>query len=318
MFIKRAILALFYSLLIISSISNSVLTVGSYQSREERDNIIQRRPTVRTVDDNFIIETPRNRNITLSPGDGGFVRIGNTVIDPSGSYQNTQQPVKVVPGAPGQRGLQGPQGPKGDQGSPDTSTDIVAKLKSAGIDLSGLLEEVKALRQKTEELEKYSFKGTYPALLEFYNNKYGSGFSGKEFGRSGVMVMTEGGGILLGQHITASGLNSGTSYAITFYLESSHTEKTSIAVEVAGSDQTQIYIDNKLAINCGDGDATFDACKFSIPSGKFKLTLVCSDKSDVLESIGFDANWLAYNNLRIDWSSLNKVLRNLPNTKRKK
>ena len=272
-----------------------ILTIFSTAHGFYNDNIIQTRPTLRTVADNIIIETPRNRNITLTPGEGGFVKIGDAVIYPEA--------------VSGQRGL---QGPKGAQGSPDSSADIIAKLKSAGIDLNFLINEVKALKEKTEELEMYSLKGTYPALLEFYNNKYGSGVSGKELGRSGVMIMTEGGGVLLGQHITASGLESGTSYAITFYLESALTETASITAQVAGSDLTQIYINNKLAIDCGDGDATFDSCRFSIPPGKFKLTLVCSDKSDVLESIGFGADWLAYNDLRIDWSTMNKVLRNLP------
>ena len=41
---------------------------------------MQRRPTIRTENDNFVLETPRNRNITLNPGPGGFVRIGNTII----------------------------------------------------------------------------------------------------------------------------------------------------------------------------------------------------------------------------------------------
>lgn len=55
--------------------------------RDERDNIVQRRPTIRTENDNFILETPPNRNITLSPGQNGYVKIGDTIIDPNMSYQ---------------------------------------------------------------------------------------------------------------------------------------------------------------------------------------------------------------------------------------
>ena len=55
--------------------------------RDERDNIVQRRPTIRTENDNFILETPWMRNITLSPGQGGYVKIGNTIIDPDLPYQ---------------------------------------------------------------------------------------------------------------------------------------------------------------------------------------------------------------------------------------
>ena len=65
--------------------STNRYTVNGY--RDERDNIVQRRPTIRTENDNFILETPRNRNITLSPGQGGYVRIGNTIIDPNVPYQ---------------------------------------------------------------------------------------------------------------------------------------------------------------------------------------------------------------------------------------
>lgn len=53
-------------------------TLNGY--RDDRDDIVQRRPTIRTENDNFILETPKNRNITLSPGPGGFVKIGNTII----------------------------------------------------------------------------------------------------------------------------------------------------------------------------------------------------------------------------------------------
>lgn len=175
------------------------------------------------------------------------------------------------------------------------------------------------MREEVQELEKYSLKGSFPALFEFYNNKYGVRYNtSMKFGHSGLMVMTEAGGALFGQHIKANGLESGTTYAITFYLTSLSKTPRTIDVQIAGSDQTMLYINDKLEIKCGDGDATFASCSLRIPGGNFKLTLVCSDTQDVLESIGFEANWLSYNNLQIDWTSLNKAWRNSPDKRRKK
>lgn len=210
-----------------------------------------------------------------------------------------------------------PQGEAGNPGSPDTAQDLLAKLAAEGLDLRSMLQDIKSLRDEVEDLKKYSLKGTYPALFEFYNNKYGVRYnSSVKFGHSGLMIMTEAGGVLFGQHIKANDLASGTTYAITFYLSSHADEERSIDVQIAGSDQTSLYVDDRLEIKCGDGDATFASCRLNIPVGDFKLTLVCSDTQDVLESIGFDANWLTYNNLSIDWTTMNRVWRKSPDSQR--
>lgn len=193
------------------------------------------------------------------------------------------------------------------------------KLQQAGIDLPAMMDEIRSLRQEVDELQQYSLRGTYPALFEFFNSKYGARHNSQlTYGTSGLLVMTEAGGALFGQHIIANGLESGTTYALTFYLTSHINEARQINVQIAGSDHTSVYIDDEFGINCGDGDATFNPCRIAIPSGSFKFTLVCSDVKDVLESIGFDANWLTYNNLSIDWTSMNRVWRKLPDSRRKK
>ena len=207
------------------------------------------------------------------------------------------------------------------QGSPDTANDIMTKLKHAGIDLHSLLAEVNLLKQELKDMEKYSLKGTYPAIFEFFNNKYGERYNTDiKYGQGGLLIMTRQGGILLGQHIQAEGLESGTTYALSFYLESDRTQESEIDVKVAGSDKTDVYINDKYHISCGDGDAMFKSCSLKIPPGKFKLTLVCFDTGDVLESIGFDNHWLPYNNLRIDFSSMTSSFRDSsqPQKRRKK
>lgn len=274
------------------------------------EGIVQRRPTIRTENDNFVLETPRNRNITLNPGPGGFVRIGNTII--SGDTVNAQP---AVPAPSTRRGPVGPQGatgpagqpgPQGDRGSSDTAASLIAKLAGAGIDLVALAEEVRALREEVTSLKTYSLRGTFPAIFEFFNNKYGERFSSpKSFGRSGLLTMTEAGGVHFGQHIQATGLSSGTTYAITFYLKSNIAQ--TINIPVAGSDETDLYIDDSLEIKCGDGNASFNNCPVPIPARQFKLTLVCNDSQDVLESIGFQPKWITINQLEIDWESLNRV-----------
>lgn len=212
---------------------------------------------------------------------------------------------------------------QGDRGSPDTAGDLISKLRAEGIDLVSMMQEVRALRAEVTDLEQYSLKGTYPALFEFYNNKYGVRFnrnanSNINFGNSGLMIMTEAGGVLFGQHISANDLESGTTYAITFYLKSHNERITTIDLKIAGSDRTFLYINDQREINCGDGDATFAPCRLNVPVGNFKLTLMCSDSQDVLESIGFEANWLNIYNLSIDWASMKKVWKKSPDTRRKK
>ena len=59
------------------------LTVNGYTDT----NIVQQRAKLRTINDNIVIETPRNRNITLVPGSGGFVVMGKNVIDPNQLYK---------------------------------------------------------------------------------------------------------------------------------------------------------------------------------------------------------------------------------------
>ncbi|KAL5262280.1 hypothetical protein ACHWQZ_G007862 [Mnemiopsis leidyi] len=318
--VHQTVIGLFYCLLLISCLSdNLVYTVNGY--RDERDNIVQRRPTIRTENDNFILETPPNRNITLSPGQNGYVKIGDTIIDPSMTYQDAQnRNNQAVPGPQGPQGPPGPPGVKGEPGqagSPDTAQDILSKLAAEGLDLRQMLQDITALREEVEDLKKYTLRGTFPALFEFYNNKYGVRYnSSVKFGHSGLMIMTEAGGVLFGQHIKANSLSSGTTYAITFYLTSHSSEERQVDVQIAGSDQTSLYVDDQLEIKCGDGDATFASCRLNIPVGNFKLTLVCSDTQDVLESIGFEANWLTYNNLSIDWTTMNRVWRKSPDSKR--
>lgn len=214
-----------------------------------------------------------------------------------------------------------PQGEAGNPGSPDTAQDMLNKLSAVGLDLRSMLQDIAKLREEVEDLKKVSLRGTYPALFEFYNNKYGVRYNSThnnsiKFGHSGLMIMTEAGGVLFGQHIKANALSSGTTYAITFYLTSHSDEARYLDVQIAGSDQTSLYVDDRLAIKCGDGDATFAPCRLQIPTGNFKLTLVCSDTQDVLESIGFDANWLTYNNLSIDWTTMMGVWRKSPDSKR--
>lgn len=176
------------------------------------------------------------------------------------------------------------------------------------------------LQAQIDDLAVYTWKDTFPAIFEFYTHAYGERHNNSfEFGDSGLIVMTDEGGIYLGQSIRGGNLESQTTYALTFYLKNTEETARGIAVSVTGSDKTEILInDNVVTSNCGD-NATLSTCTIPrLPFGSFKLTLKVSDEEDVLESIGFGAKWITYNNLTIDWAKMNSVIRKSPSSRRKK